>query len=45
MNPDDDRRSGADRRRKRFIRRWPDWRNGADRRAKLRDGMSIRAVG
>jgi hypothetical protein len=30
---EEDRRSGIDRRRKRFLKRWPDWRNGADRRA------------
>lgn len=29
----DERRAGADRRRKRFLKRWPDWREGTDRRA------------
>lgn len=29
----DERRTGADRRRMRFLKRWPDWRDGTDRRA------------
>ena len=33
----DDRRTGADRRRRRFLKRWPDWRNGTDRRAAVPD--------
>ena len=35
--PTDDRRKGADRRKKRFLKRWPDWRNGRDRRAEMPD--------
>ena len=29
----DERRQGVDRRRRRFLKRWPDWRGGTDRRA------------
>jgi hypothetical protein len=29
----DERRRGTDRRRRRFLKRWPDWRDGTDRRA------------
>lgn len=29
---ENDRRSGADRRRRRVLKRWPDWRSGDDRR-------------
>ena len=35
--PAEDRRGSADRRRKRFLKRWPDWRNGKDRRAQVPD--------
>ena len=35
--PTDDRRKGDDRRRRRFLKRWPDWRNGTDRRASVPD--------
>jgi hypothetical protein len=41
----DERRAGADRRRKRFLKRWPDWRAGADRRANsVRDSAATRAA-
>jgi hypothetical protein len=36
--PTDERRTGDDRRRRRFLKRWPDWRNGTDRRAKAPEG-------
>ncbi len=35
--PADERRKGDDRRRRRFLKRWPDWRNGTDRRASVPD--------
>jgi hypothetical protein len=41
-DPADDRRNGADRRRRRFLKRWPDWRDGTDRRARVPDGIATR---
>jgi hypothetical protein len=43
--PAEDRREGEDRRRKRFLKRWPDWRNGKDRRAQAPDGAVSRIAG
>ena len=34
-SPTDERRRGPDRRRRRFLKRWPDWRGGIDRRASV----------
>ena len=43
--PTDDRRKEADRRKKRFLRRWPDWRNGTDRRAAVPDAAVTQIAG
>ena len=41
----DERRGGMDRRKKRFFKRWPDWRNGTDRRGSVADAVSTRVAG
>ena len=43
-SPADERRQGADRRRRRFLKRWPDWRGGADRRATVPEGMAAKVA-
>jgi len=40
----EDRRGGDDRRRKRFLKRWPDWRNGKDRRAAVPDAQVVTRI-
>ena len=42
---DEDRRKGEDRRKKRFFKRWPDWRNGTDRRANVSEAAVTRLAG
>ena len=44
-DPADDRRTGADRRKRRFLKRWPDWRGGADRRAGVSENVAARIAG
>ena len=44
LRPEDDRRKEIDRRRKRFLKRWPDWRNGLDRRASMPDAVVTRVA-
>jgi hypothetical protein len=39
-SPADERRQGVDRRRRRFLKRWPDWRGGTDRRATVPEDVS-----
>jgi hypothetical protein len=43
-DPADDRRSGPDRRRRRFLKRWPDWRDGTDRRAGVPENLVTRVA-
>jgi hypothetical protein len=43
-NPADERRQGADRRKRRFLKRWPDWRGGMDRRASVVESIETRVA-